>query len=178
MFSLSLRDGVRLAALEVRHAEEFGAHMDRAREHMRPWVGAGFVAEDVRGTLARYAERQAADGPRLFGLWSEDVLVGGVMFTGFDAAAGTCELGCWTEPAAEGRGLVTPACGVLLDYAFRTRGLHRAEWICRADNQRSAAVAARLGMTLEGVRREAWLYDGVRHDEQLWAILAPEWRGR
>jgi hypothetical protein len=25
------------------------------------------------------------------------------------------------------------------------------------------------------VRREAWPYDGVRYDKQLWAVLAPEW---
>lgn len=40
-------------------------HMDRAREHIRPWLGATLVTTDVdgaRATLARYAERQARDG--------------------------------------------------------------------------------------------------------------------
>ncbi|GAA2887280.1 GNAT family protein [Streptomyces mexicanus] len=178
MFSLPLRDGARLGPLEVWHAEEFAAHLDRAREHIRPWVGPAFVTDGVdaaRATLRRYAERGADDGARLYGIWREDALVGGVMFTGFDAAAGSCELGCWLEPAAEGHGLVTQACGALLDWAFTTRGLHRAEWRCRADNRRSAAAARRLGMTLEGVRRQAWPYQGVRYDEQLWAVLAPEW---
>ncbi|MGX1127941.1 ribosomal-protein-serine acetyltransferase [Streptomyces glaucescens] len=179
MFSLSLGDGARLGPLEVWHAEEFADHLDRAREHIRPWVGAAFVTEDVdgaRATLKRYAERQADDGARLYGIWRGGVLVGGVMFTGFDAAAGSCEIGCWLEPSAEGHGLVTQACGALLDWAFASRRLHRAEWHCRADNHRSSAVAKRLGMTLEGVRREAWPYQGVRYDKQLWAVLAPEWR--
>ncbi|GHE53128.1 N-acetyltransferase [Streptomyces longispororuber] len=181
MFSLELRDGARLGPLEVHHAEEFAAHLDRAREHIRPWVGAAFVTDDVdgaRATLRRYAERRAADGARLYGIWRAGVLVGGVMFTAFDADAGSCEVGCWLEPAAEGHGLVTGACRALLEWAFTTRGLHRAEWHCRADNDRSAAAAKRLGMTLEGVRREAWPYDGVRHDAQLWAVLATEWRDR
>ncbi|MGX1541004.1 GNAT family N-acetyltransferase [Streptomyces adustus] len=179
MFSLSLGDGARLGPLEVWHAEEFADHMDRAREHIRPWVGAAFVTDDVdgaRATLKRYAERQADDGARLYGIWRDGLLVGGVMFTVFDAAAGWCEVGCWLEPSAEGQGLITQACGVLLDWAFTTRGLHRGEWHCRADNDRSSAVARRLGMTLEGVRREAWPYQGVRHDKQVWAVLAPEWR--
>ncbi|MER7171408.1 GNAT family N-acetyltransferase [Streptomyces mesophilus] len=177
MFSLSLRDGARLAPLEIWHVEEFAAHMARAREHIRPWVGASFVTDDLdgaRATLARYAERQAADGARLYGIWLGDALVGGVMFTDFSAAAGSCEIGCWLEPAAEGHGLVTPACEALLDWAFTTRGLHRAEWHCRADNERSAAVAKRLGMTLEGVRRQAWPYQGFRYDKQVWAVLAQE----
>ncbi|MEW2317181.1 GNAT family N-acetyltransferase [Streptomyces bauhiniae] len=179
MFSLALRDGARLAPLESWHAEEFAGHLDRAREHIRPWVGAGFVTVDVAGaraTLERYATRQVVDGARLYGIWRDDTLVGGVMFTAFDTASGSCEIGCWLEPAAEGHGLITAACAALLDWAFDTRGLHRAEWHCRADNDRSAAVAERLGMTLEGVRREAWPYDGVRHDKQVWAVLAPEWR--
>ncbi|MCP9212018.1 GNAT family N-acetyltransferase [Streptomyces sp. NEAU-Y11] len=181
MFSVPLCDGARLAALEVWHAEQFADHLARSREHIRPWVGARFVTDDVEGaraTLQRYAERQAADGARLYGIWRGEVLVGGVMFTDFDAAAGSCEIGCWLEPSAEGHGLVTRACGVLLDWAFASRGLHRAEWHCRADNDRSSAVARRLGMTLEGVRREAWPYEGVRYDKQVWAILAPEWRAR
>ncbi|MFY7067477.1 GNAT family N-acetyltransferase [Nocardiopsis changdeensis] len=180
MFSLSLRDGARLAPLEIWHAEEFADHLDRAREHIRPWVGPTFVTDDVEGaraTLRRYAEHQAQDGARLYGIRMDGVLVGGVMFTAFDPVGGTCEIGCWLEPSAEGHGLVTQACGVLLDWALTFRGLHRAEWHCRADNDRSSAVAERLGMTLEGVRREAWQYRGVRYDKQIWAILAPEWRG-
>jgi hypothetical protein len=62
------------------------------------------------------------------------------------------------------RGPITAACRMLLTYAFDERGLHRAEWRCRADNVRCSAVAERLGMTLEGVLREAWLSGGVFHD--------------
>ncbi|QKW07312.1 GNAT family N-acetyltransferase [Streptomyces sp. NA04227] len=177
LFSLPLRDNARLAPLEVCHAEEFAAHMDRARDHIRPWVGAGFVTDGVeaaRALLHRYAERQAGDGARLFGIWLDGTLVGGVMFTDFNAALGQCELGCWTEPLGEGHGLVTQSCRVLLDWAVSGRGLHRVEWHCRADNGRSIAVAERLGMTLEGVRREAWPFDGRRFDKQLWAVLASE----
>jgi len=92
------------------------------------------------------------------------------MFVEFGAAAGTCEIGCWLEPAAEGRGLITAACRMLLAYAFDERGLHRAEWRCRADNARSSAVAERLGMTLEGVLREAWKV--VLYDKRAWSVLA------
>ena len=166
-----------LRPLEIWHAEELAVHLDRAREHIRPWVGASFVTDSVdgaRGTLRRYAEAAAADGARLYGIWADEVLVGGVMFVGFSAAAGVCEVGCWLEPAGEGRGLVTAAAAVLLDWALGERGLHRAEWRCRADNTRSAAVARRLGMTLEGTHRGAWLNGGVFHDKQTWAVLASD----
>jgi RimJ/RimL family protein N-acetyltransferase len=178
MFAVTVGAGAQLRPLEVWHAEEFAGHLDRAREHIRPWVGPAFVTDTLdgaRATLRRYADRTAADGARLYGIWLDGVLVGGVMFVDFDAAGGSGELGCWLEPAAEGRGLITAACGVLLDWAFGERGLRRAEWRCRADNERSASVARRLGMTCEGVLRQAWLNGGIHHDKQIWAVLASEW---
>lgn len=179
MLSLDLAPGATLSPLEPFHAEEFAAHLDRAREHIRPWVGPSFVTTDVdgaRATLQRYADATAQDGRRIYGIRLDGTLIGGVMFVDFSAAAGTCEIGCWTEPAGEGHGLVTAASRVLLRYAFEERGLHRAEWRCRSDNERSDAVARRLGMTLEGTLREAWLANGVFHDKHVWAILADEWR--
>jgi ribosomal-protein-serine acetyltransferase len=179
MFAKVLDATSELRPLEVWHAEEFAAHLDRARDHIRPWVGPSFVTDTLDGataTLRRYADAAAADGARLYGIWSSDVLVGGVMFVAFSTAAGVCEVGCWLEPAAEGRGLVTAATLALVDWAFEVRNLHRAEWRCRADNDRSAAVARRLGMTLEGTLRGAWLHGGVFHDEQVWAVLRDERR--
>ena len=187
MFAARLTHTAELRPLEPHQAEEFAAHMDRAREHIRPWVGPSFVTDDVdgaRATLQRYADATAHDGNRIFGIWLDDLvvepveatptptLVGGVMFVEFSAAAGTCEIGCWLEPAAEGRGLITAACRMLLTYAFGERNLHRAEWRCRADNARSSAVAARLGMTLEGTLRQAWKVGDTFYDQQVWGVLA------
>jgi len=183
LLAAELAPGVELGPLEPWQAEEFAAHLDRAREHIRPWVGPSFVTTDVdcaRATLTRYADATARDGARILGIRDDarpdgQRLVGGVMLVEFSPAAGTCELGCWLEPSAEGRGFVTAACRRLLAWVFEERGLHRAEWRCRADNDRSAAVARRLGMTLDGVLREAWRNGGVFHDKQVWSILAEEW---
>lgn len=55
------------------------------------------------------------------------------------------------------------------------RGIHRVEWFTRPDNNASSNVARRLGMRLDGVLREEFLYRGVRHDTEVWSLLAPEW---
>jgi ribosomal-protein-serine acetyltransferase len=177
MLSRSLSPTADLRSLEIWNAPEFAEHMDRAREHIRPWVGPSFVTVDVAGattTLSRYADRTARDGARIFGIWENGVLVGGVMFVEFSATAGTCEIGCWLEPAGEGKGLITAASRALLEWAFDVRGLNRAEWRCRADNARSSAVAQRLGMTLEGVLRQAWKVGDTFHDKQVWSLLKSE----
>ena len=181
MFAIDLGDGAELRPLEPWHAEEFFAHIDRARATVDPWVPWASLSTDLesaRATLQRYADRAAADTGRLYGIWLDGTLVGGVMFVAFNAAAGTCELGCWLEPAGQGRGLITRAAGHLIDWAVRVRGIHRVEWQTRLENTASRNVAKRLGMRLDGVLREQFPYRGVRHDTEVWSLLAPEWTGR
>ncbi|MET9884455.1 GNAT family protein [Streptomyces sp. NPDC006430] len=178
MFSIDLADDAQLFPLEARHAEEFLAHMDRGREYIGEHVVLADVVTDLesaRGFLTAYAQKTAADGGRIYGIRVDGTLVGGVLFRTFDAESGNCEVGCWLEPAAAGRGLVTTACRVLIDWAFRERGMHRAEWHASSANEKSLAVAERLGMTREGVLRESYLYRGIRQNTEIWAVLAHEW---
>lgn len=182
MFATTLGDdGAQLRPLEPWQAQEFFDHIERGREHIGRYVGLPDIIEDVaaaRAWLQVYADKTAADTGRLLGIRLEGTLVGGVMFRTMDAAQGTCEAGCWLEPSATGRGLVTRAVTALVDWAVEARGIHRVEWIVAAGNEASINVAKRLGMTHEGTRREAYLYRGERHDEQIWSVLAPEWRKR
>ncbi|MFJ6794195.1 GNAT family N-acetyltransferase [Streptomyces sp. NPDC091268] len=178
MFSIPLTDDAELFPLEARHAEEFFAHIERGREFIGRHVGFPDRATDLasaRTLLATYAEKAGRDGARFFGIRLEGTLVGGVLFPAFDAAAGNCEVGCWLEPAAVGRGLVTKACRVLIDYALVERGMHRVEWHVSCANEKSIAVAERLGMTREGVMRQNYLHRGVRTDTEIWSLLAHEW---
>ncbi|WP_144122348.1 GNAT family N-acetyltransferase [Catellatospora sichuanensis] len=178
MFALPLGDGAELRPLEPWQAEEFLAHMDRARADVDPWIPWASRSTDLdsaRATLQRYADMQAAGTGRILGIWLDGTLVGGTMLFSVNAEFGNGEIGVWLEPAGQGRGLITRACRALLDWAFRERGLSRVEWQTRPDNARSLAVAARLGMTREGVLRESYPYRGKRHDSEVWSVLAREW---
>jgi RimJ/RimL family protein N-acetyltransferase len=180
MYAISLGDdGAELRPLEPWHAQEFLAHLDRGREFIGQYISFGSRETDVesaRALLTRYAEKHAADSGSLHGIWLDGKLAGGVLFRTFDAQQGTCEVGCWLEPAAAGRGLVTRAMRVLLDWAFDERGMHRVEWYAASANQPSVNVARRLGMTRDGVLRESHLHRGTRQDIEIWSVLAPEWR--
>ncbi|MGC4808253.1 GNAT family N-acetyltransferase [Micromonospora sp. DT233] len=179
MYARALTADAELRPLDPGRAEEFLRNLDRCRDHISPWVGASFVAVDLpsaREVLRRYAERWARDGGGLWGIWLDATLVGGVMFVSFDVVSGSCEVGCWVEPTAQGRGLVTRAVGLIVDWAVRGRGIHRVEWRTNADNARSIAVARRLGMRLDGTLRQVYRGPGERMDLQIWSVLAPEWR--
>lgn len=181
MFAIPLGDGAELRPLEPWQAEEFLAHMDRARDLVDEHIMLAAAVTDpvsARALLTSYAEKQAADSGRIYGIWLDSTLVGGVLFRIFDAASGNCEVGCWLEPAATGRGLVTRAARVLIDWAVEERGMHRVEWQVSSANTPSIKVARRLGMTRDGVLRESYPHRGVRQNTEIWSVLASEWRKR
>ncbi|TXS07838.1 GNAT family N-acetyltransferase, partial [Streptomyces sp. wa22] len=107
MFILPLRENAQLRPLEPAHAQEFLDHIDRARPNVDPWIPWATFSTDLASataTLQRYADRQATDTGRIYGIWQDGTLVGGVMFTRFDTASGNCEIGCWAEEAGQGLG--------------------------------------------------------------------------
>jgi ribosomal-protein-serine acetyltransferase len=172
-------DGAELRPLEPWRAEEFLAHMERGREFIGQYITLPDFVTDLassRAYLQAYAEKAAADTARIYGIWTDGRLVGGVLFRTMDVEHGTAEAGCWLEPSAVGKGLVTRAIRVIIDWAVEERGIHRVEWQAVAANEASIAVARRLGMTKDGVLRESYPYRGKRHDVEVWSVLAPEWR--
>ncbi|MEW1645490.1 GNAT family protein [Streptomyces sp. NPDC091219] len=180
MYAIPLGDdGAELRPLEPWHATEFLAHLDRGREFIGQFITFGSKATDAdsaRAMLQRYADLRAADEASLHGIWLDGTLVGGVLFLNFHADRGNCEVGCWLEPAGTGRGLVTRAMRVLIDFAIERRGIHRVEWHAAAGNEKSLNVARRMSMTRDAVLRESHAHGGVRHDIEVWSVLAPEWR--
>ncbi|MFI9294521.1 GNAT family N-acetyltransferase [Streptomyces gardneri] len=181
MYAMSLGDdGAELRPLEPWQADEFLAHMDRGREFIGARNGLPDVVTDLessRAFLRGYAEKVASDTGRIHGIWLGDgTLVGAVILRSLDTRSGRAEAGCWLEPAGAGRGLVTRAARALIDWAIEVRGIRRVEWVVASGNGPSIAVARRLGMTRDGILRESYAYRGELHDEEVWSVLASEWR--
>lgn len=178
MLAHPLTDDAEMRSLEPWHAAEFAAHVAGARAHLAPWLPWARTITDTdsaRQWLQGYADRQAGDAGRIYGIWVGSTLVGGGLFRTFDMGASICELGVWLAPEVEGRGLITRAARHMIDWAIGVRGIARVEWRATPANARSIAVAQRLGMTREGVLRQAFPHDGVRHDVEVWSLLADEW---
>lgn len=178
MLSLTLADDAELRALEPWQADEFAQHIAAEREYLDPWLPLVTRVSEPGGAkalLQHYADAQARGEGRIMGIWINDKLSGGVLFRIWENATGMCELGVWLAPEAVGRGLITKAATAMIDWAFHVRGMHRAEWRCAPANERSSAVARRLGMKLDGTLREAFIHNDQRQDVQVWSVLASEW---
>ncbi|GGZ62737.1 GNAT family N-acetyltransferase [Streptomyces subrutilus] len=177
LFGHPLDENAQLRPLEPWNAVEFAEYVDRDREHLGPWLPWAHAitdSESARKWLQAYAERQARDEGRIFGIWLDGKLQGGALFRTFDVPSGVCELGAWLSPEAGGRGLVTRAADRLVRWALDERGMTRVEWRVTPANKRSIAVAERLGMRHEGTLRQVFPFNGVRQDLEIWALLAAD----
>ena len=177
MLSLDLGGGAELRGLEPWQAEEFLAHIDGIRDYLREHVALPEKVKNLEGArrlLQNYATSTAADGNRIWGIWVDGVLSGGVMLKHFDPTGGTAEIGVWLAPEAQGRGVMTAAVRRTIDWAIGVRGLGRLEWLAVVGNERSIAVAKRVGMSFEGIKRSDFLLNGVRRDSEVYSITADD----
>ena len=87
------------------------------------------------------------------------------------------EVGYTLNPEARGRGFAKEAAAAMIDHLVTVVGVHRLEAETDPRNEASGRVLRRLGFALEGIRREAYLLDGVVSDSAIWGLLARDWRG-
>jgi len=179
MFSASLRDGFELRLLEERHARVLFEAVEREREHLRPWlpwVEATHGEEDtlsfIRSVLAQFAENRGFAA----GIWNGARLVGTIGVHRIDWLNRRVEIGYWLGREYEGRGIMTDASRVVVTHLFRELELHRVEIRCAVENAKSAAIAKRLGFTLEGTLREAQLAGGRYRDLLVFGMLRQDWK--
>lgn len=88
------------------------------------------------------------------------------------------EIGWVLHPDVGGRGIATEAATAMIDLAFGHYGVHRLYADLDTRNERSAALARRLGMRREMDARADFWSKGEWTDSQRWAILAEEWTAR
>lgn len=178
MFKHELGDGAELRILETRHAGEFLRFVDENRSFLGRWLRWGTeitTLEEAEAFLRQGVNRYVEDGLPWAGIWLEGKMVGGVLFFPVEKRIMATEVGYWLGEGATGRGLVTRAVSAMLDYAFGPLGLHRVVLQAEVSNEKSLAVARRLGFREEGVRRAGGVNQGRYVDMMAFSILAEEW---
>jgi RimJ/RimL family protein N-acetyltransferase len=106
---------------------------------------------------------------------SDNAFVGASGFASVDLAVPSFELGYWCVTPHGGQGYITEATAMQLRHLFQELGAERAELRMDERNLRSAAVAERLGFTLEGTLRNVVRgNDGGLRNTRVYALLAAE----
>jgi RimJ/RimL family protein N-acetyltransferase len=85
----------------------------------------------------------------------------------------SAELGFWMAPEARGRGLVTEAARLAVDYGLDPEGLGlaRVEWRAVVGNWASRRVAWKVGVRVEGEIRGLLVHRGQRLDGWIGTVL-------
>jgi ribosomal-protein-alanine N-acetyltransferase len=86
-----------------------------------------------------------------------------------------CFLGYALAANQQGKGLMTEALRLGIDYMFGEMHLHRISANYLPHNTRSAAVLKRLGFTVEGYARDYLLIEGRWQDHILTSLINPAW---
>jgi len=179
LFYCNLHEDAQLRLLEVSHARELFGLTDSSREHLRkwlPWVDKNKKVEDSRKFIEQTRKQLAQNQGIQAGIWYRGNLAGVIGQHKIDWGNKITSIGYWLGKEYEGKGLVTLACGALINYSFEELDLNRVEILCATENSKSRAIPERLGFEKEGIIREReWVNDRYV-DHVVYGMLAGDWR--
>lgn len=119
----------------------------------------------------------ASTDPVFYAIWDKD----GGCWSGFASflriapEAGSVEVGYITmSPALQRTRAATEAMFLMMQWAFEA-GYRRYEWKCNALNRPSRRAGQRLGLSFEGVFRQAQIVKGRNRDTAWFAAIDTEW---
>ena len=173
-----VREGLTLRTFVESDADAVYDVVDRNRDHLETfmhWMTPGYSRESAREFIDRAVGRKEAEQGLGYGIFRGNLLIGSIGFVEFDWTSRKTEIGYWIDKAEEGKGIVSAACKVLIDYAIADLGMNRVEIRCSAENKRSAAIPERFGFKKEGVLRQSEFRNGHLHDFVVYGLLADEW---
>ena len=176
---------IRTSRLVVRLVEpddvdEVIAYDRRNAEHFAMWAPApsadAFDRDKRRERIARRrAEADADTGYGFIAMLHDDpravagISLNHVVRFAFQA----CHLGYSVDREHEGKGLASEAVRAVVDFAFKTLGLHRLMANYQPTNERSGRLLRRLGFVPEGYARDYLFINGAWRDHVLTALVNP-----
>lgn len=140
--------------------------------------GAWIQPAQTVSDFANYLER--VDTPRNRGFLicrkEDDRLVGVVNLNEIiRGALHGAFVGYWGVSGFAGKGYMTEGLAQAIDLAFGELQLHRLEVNIQPGNERSIALAKRLGMRMEGFSPRYLFIAGDWRDHERWAVVKEEW---
>jgi ribosomal-protein-serine acetyltransferase len=173
-FSVDERHWLRL--LEEADAEPLYEVVDANRSYLARWMpwASGQTRENTLEFIRR-SRRELADNQGLqMGIVEDGDLVGVVGYHDIDWENRCTSIGYWIAEASQGQGVITRAVRALTEHAFDSWRLNRVEIRAAVDNERSRAIARRLGFKQEGVLREAERVGNRFVDHVVYALVASD----
>lgn len=171
----------RYCRVEPLRAEQHAAELHAAFQadtEGRMWTYLAYGPFATAEDYSAWIERMTAGSDPLFHAIVDAVsgrALGVASYLRIDPAAGSIEVGHLAfAPALQRTPAATEAMFLMMERAFAL-GYRRYEWKCNALNAPSRAAAQRLGLSFEGVFRQATVSKGHNRDTAWYAAIDAEW---
>lgn len=170
-----------LRPMEERHARALFALVDEGRAYLREWQNWPDrirTVNDMRTLIQRSRHKrrrkQGYDAVILY----RGRPVGKIGYVFIDWKERRTEIGYWLGQQYQGKGLMTRACRVLVDYALTEMGLDSVRIRCAAPNERSAAIPRRLGFLYQPqISNDVWIHGRI-YEELVFVMTQARWQNR
>lgn len=136
-----------------------------------------FYTLESQKQLIRQRTREAdEDKAYMFGIYLLDgCLIGQITLSNIVRGVGQfADIGYFINHELQGKGYMTAAVGLILQFAFRALALHRVQAAILVNNAASRRVLEKNGFQQEGIARGYIKINGQWQDHQTYAILAEE----
>jgi len=179
MFKHVIDKDIELKLPSGEDAESFYNLIDSSREHLSmwlPWVKSTKGVDDlvpfIKGVQEQYSSGEGFKAILIY----KGSYAGLIGYNNIDFNRKAASIGYWLGEAYQGKGIMTKALKVFIDYTFNEMGLNKIEIPIAEGNFKSRALPKKYGFKEEGIIRDAeWLNDKyVNH--VLYGILKSEWK--
>lgn len=179
MVSILIDDDLLLRTYQPDDAACLFRVVDENRTHLRTWLqwvdGTRKQEHSLQFIQQSIAQQNAQEALAL-GIFHQQDIIGGIGMHDWNQHLKKAAIGYWIAKSYEGKGIITRCCTRFLDFLFDKLQLNKAELHFVPQNERSAAVARRLGFTLEGIIRQSHERNGTLEDIAITGLLRTEWK--
>lgn len=102
--------------------------------------------------------------------------LGGIGMNNYQVHHQKTEIGYWLLPAHWGKGIISEALPVMVDYLFSQWNIHRIEAVVEEGNKNSSRVLEKSGFHYEGMMRDSEIKNGVYISLHMFSLLATDKR--
>ncbi|GIO23937.1 GNAT family N-acetyltransferase [Oceanobacillus sp. J11TS1] len=179
MFHYTIDDNLSLRQLQLTDANALFKVVENSREKLRtwlPWIEMTRQPTDCLAFIDMCLQSAQRKQSLHVGIFKGNNIIGCISYNYIDWQNGSTSIGYWLDPTYQGKGVMTAAVQVMIDYAFYTLRLNRIEIRATTHNKKSRAIPERFNFQKEGIIRQGeWLYDHFE-DLVVYGLLASEWK--
>ncbi len=170
---------LRLLAPHADQARELFALIQNNLNHLQQWLSWPTLMKtplDVAIFLNTAARHNRAGTALILLLQYQGKICGVLSYNDFQAHDCSANIGYWLDAAHQGRGIISSALPVLMRHGFQDLGLNQVFIRVAEGNDKSAAVAKRLGFQWTHTQQDAETLHQQAINHHVYVMRREDWK--